>query len=72
MRPKSTRLINFGMWCLTKRRDKAMWWYNQVFMPLGVHFQKKLVFTPGMSDAGEVDELLLVCRKSAAAGAPPH
>jgi SAM-dependent methyltransferase len=67
MRPKSSRLMDVGMWCLTHRRSKAMWWYNRVFMPLGVRFQKKLCFAPGMAASEEVDELLLVCRK---AGAP--
>jgi hypothetical protein len=40
-----------------------MWWYNRVMMPLGVLFQKKLLLQPGMIDAEDVDEVLLVCRK---------
>ena len=40
-----------------------MWWYNHVFMPLGVRFQKKLSLVPGMIDTEGVDEVLLVCRK---------
>jgi SAM-dependent methyltransferase len=45
------------------RREKAMWWYNHIFMPLGVRFQKKLALVSGMVDTERVDEVLLVCRK---------
>jgi SAM-dependent methyltransferase len=63
MRPKSPRLVGVGMWFLTHRREQAMWWYNRVFMPLGVHFQKKLALAPGLIDTEHVDEVLLVCRR---------
>ena len=63
MQPKSSRLLDLGMWWLTHRRERAMWWYNRVMMPLGVRFQKKLSLHPGMIDAEDVDEVLLVCRK---------
>lgn len=63
MKPKSSRLLDLGMWFLTHRRKKAMWWYSYVFMPLGVRFQKKLALSPNMIDTGMVSEALLVCRK---------
>ena len=63
MQPNSSRLLNLGMWCLTHRRENAMWWYNHIFMPLGVRFQKKLALVSGMVDTERVDEVLLVCRK---------
>lgn len=63
MQPKSSRLLDLGMWCLEHRRDQAMWWYNRVFMPFGVRFQKKLSLASGMVDTENVDEVLLVCRK---------
>jgi SAM-dependent methyltransferase len=63
MQPKSSRLLDLGMWCLTHRREKAIWWYNHVFMPLGVRFQKKLSLVAGMVDTEGVDEVLLVCGK---------
>ena len=63
MQPKSSRLLDFGMWWLTHHRERAMWLYNRVMMPLGVRFQKKLSLHPGMIDTAEVDEVLLVCRK---------
>jgi len=68
MQPQSSRLLDLGMWFLTHRREKAMWWYNRVLMPLGVRFQKKLAFTRGMIDCEKVDEILLVCRW----GGAPH
>ena len=70
MQPRSSRLLDFGMWWLTHHRERAMWWYNRALMPLGVRFQKKLSLAPGMIDAAAVDEILLVCRKHSAP-APP-
>lgn len=63
MQPKSSRLLDLGMWWLTHKREQAIWWYNRVMMPLGVRFQKKLSLQPGMIDTADVDEVLLVCRK---------
>lgn len=64
MQPKSSRLLDFGLWWLTHRRERAMWWYNRVMMPLGVRFQKKLSLQAGVIDMADVDEVLLVCRKT--------
>ncbi len=74
MQPRSSRLLDFGMWWLTHHRERAMWWYNRALMPLGVRFQKKLTLAPGMIDATAVDEILLVCRKQStpAQTAPAH
>ncbi|MBC8007093.1 MAG: methyltransferase domain-containing protein [Prolixibacteraceae bacterium] len=63
MQLKSSRLLDFGMWWLTNRRDKAMWWYNRVMMPLSLRFQKELSVQAGMIDVDDVDEVLLVCRR---------
>lgn len=64
MRPRSSRLTGFGMWWLTHQRDRAMWWYNHVLMPLKLRFTKELVLYDGIVDPQDVDELLLVCRKA--------
>jgi SAM-dependent methyltransferase len=66
MQPQSSRLLDLGMWFLVHRREKAMWWYNRVLMPLGVRFQKKLAFGSGMMDCEKVDQILLVCRRGGA------
>lgn len=63
MQPKSSWLLNLGMWFLTHRRRKAMWWYNRT-LPLFARFQKPLALVPGMVGTAQVDEVLLVCRKS--------
>ncbi len=65
MQPRSSRLLDFGMWWLLHHRERAMWWYNRIFMPLGLRFQKKLQFVPGMIATDDVDEVLLVCRRDA-------
>lgn len=67
MRPRSSLLVNLGMWGLTHQRERAMWWYNRVIMPLAVRFEKKLALAPGMVDTEKVDEVLLVCRRDSAA-----
>jgi SAM-dependent methyltransferase len=69
MQPASSRLLDLGIWCLTHRREKAMWWYNHLFMPIGVRLQRKLSLAAGMIDTDRVDEVLLVCRKESAARA---
>jgi len=63
MRPRSSRLTNLSMWWLTHQRERAMWWYNRVFMPLGLRFKRELVIGDGIQNTKDVDELLLVCRK---------
>jgi SAM-dependent methyltransferase len=63
MQPRSSRLLDAGIWFLTHRRERAMWWYNHVMMPLGVRFQRKLTLASGMIDSEDVDEIILVCRK---------
>jgi SAM-dependent methyltransferase len=62
MQPRSRWFLDFAVWALTRRREKAMRWYNNVFMPLGLLLQKKLAWAPGLIDVARVDELLLVCR----------
>ena len=63
MRPRSSRMLDAGMWWLEHHRERAMWWYNRVFMPLGVRLQKSLSLCGGMIDREDVDEVLLVCRR---------
>jgi SAM-dependent methyltransferase len=64
MQPRSSFLVNMGMWWLTHHRERAMWWYNRTLMPLGLRFQKELHLTPGIIATDEVDEILLVCLKT--------
>ncbi len=63
MQPTNPRLLDFSLWWLKHRRREAMWWYNKVFMPLGMFFQKRLNFVDGLMEAPGVDEIVLVCRK---------
>jgi SAM-dependent methyltransferase len=65
MQPRSSRLVDLGMWWLVNRREQAMRWYNRVFMPLGLWFQKKLRLEPGLVPTEGVDEVLLVCKRIA-------
>jgi SAM-dependent methyltransferase len=67
MQPRSSRLVEVGMWWLLHHRELAMWWYNRVFMQLGLWFQQELRLAPGMIATDDVDEILLVCRRDAGA-----
>ncbi|WP_445146085.1 class I SAM-dependent methyltransferase [Dyella sp. Tek66A03] len=64
MQPSSPRLLALGQWYLTHHRERAMWWYNRVFMPWGLHFQKSLQWRPGLDDTADVDEILLLCGRA--------
>jgi SAM-dependent methyltransferase len=63
MQPRSSWLLDLGIWWLTHRRERALSWYNRIFMPLGLRFQKKLDIRAGIIATGQVDEILVVCRK---------
>ena len=62
MQPRNRWFLDFAVWALTQRRAKAMRWYNNIFLPLGLLLQKRLAWAPGLIDVARVDELLLVCR----------
>ena len=64
MQPRSSRLLDLGMWWLTHHRKHAMWWYNAVFMKLGLRMQETLRVSRGMIATDAVDEILLVCRRA--------
>ncbi|MBS0341903.1 MAG: methyltransferase domain-containing protein [Proteobacteria bacterium] len=66
MKPRSSRLVDMGMWWLTHHRELAMNTYNRAMMPLGLRLQKPLQLEQGLIDMDGVDEILLVCRKGAA------
>lgn len=68
MQPRSSALLNLAVWFMTHRRREAMFWYNRVIMPIGLHFEKKLALSPGLIDLEGVDEVLLVCRKANSVG----
>lgn len=63
MEPRSRWLLDFAVWGLTRRPDKAMHWYNRVFLPLGLRLQKQLAWVPGLVDVAKIHEVLLVCRR---------
>jgi SAM-dependent methyltransferase len=63
MQPSSSRLLDLGIWWFTHRRERALWWYNHAFMPLGLRLQKHLEFGAGLIDMTHLDEILMLCRK---------
>jgi SAM-dependent methyltransferase len=63
MKPRLSPLVRIGMWFLQRRPERSLWWYNNVFMPMGLRFQKPLKMSDGMVDVEGVDEVFLVCRR---------
>jgi SAM-dependent methyltransferase len=63
MEPKSGWLLDLAVWGLTKRREKALRWYNAVILPLGLWMQRRLEWGDGLIDVADVGELLLACRR---------
>jgi len=72
MAPKNPRVLKFGIDSLAKHRTVAIRLYNWVLMPLGLLFQKRLRFGPGLIGTNRIDELVLVCRRDrrTSAGSP--
>jgi SAM-dependent methyltransferase len=67
MQPKSSRLLDWGMWWLNNHREHAMQIYNRTLMPLGLRFQKPLQMVPGViAGLEDIDEILMVCRREPA------
>lgn len=62
MKPKSSRLVDWGMHHLQKNPERALWYYNRIFMPLGLLFQKRFVMHEGLVDLNEIGEVFMVCR----------
>lgn len=63
MQPRSSLLVDLGMWWLMHDRERAMWWYNRAIMQFGLLLQRRLRLESGMVATDGVDEVLLVCRK---------
>lgn len=61
MKPKSSWLVDFGMWHLKHTPRMAMWWYNRVFMPMGLKRQPPLRFQDGLIEDPAIDEVILIC-----------
>jgi len=64
MKPSNSWIVKKGMWWLANRPAMAMWWFNWVFRPLGIFFQKPLHFTQGLIDTADIQDLVLVCRRA--------
>ncbi len=65
MQPRTTWLLNLGVWFLVHRRARAMWWYNRVGLPLALRRERKLVLQAGLIATADVNTALLLCRKIA-------
>jgi SAM-dependent methyltransferase len=62
MKPRSSLLLDLGMWFLKHRREKAMMWYNRV-MPYTMRLQKPLQLHEGLINTDGVGEILFVCKR---------
>ena len=62
MQPKSSRVVDWAMNYLKKNPERAFWYYNKIFMPIGLRLQKPLRWEKGWCDLKGADEIFLVCR----------
>ena len=69
MAPTSRWLLQLATWWMTHKPRLAMRWYTAALRPLGLRLQRPLALAPGLIDPEQVGEILLVCRRSAEAGA---
>lgn len=65
MKPGAPWLVDWGMRQLAQHPKQAMWFYNRLFMPIGLRRQKPIVLEHGLIDTLEVDEILVRCRRIA-------
>ena len=63
MQPRAGFWLDLGTWYLTHQRERALWWYDRVFLPLAVRFQPALQLSAGLIELDQVDEVLLLCRR---------
>jgi SAM-dependent methyltransferase len=63
MQPRSSRLLDIGIWWLVHHRERAMWWYNRAYTHVALRLQKPLRLVPGVIATDDVDEILMVCQR---------
>jgi SAM-dependent methyltransferase len=63
MQPSNPWIVKQGLHWLIHHRERAMRWYNGLIAPLGLLFQKRLRFAPGLIDTDGIDEVILVCER---------
>lgn len=61
MKPRSSKLVDLGMWMLEHYHASSMWWYNRVGMPIALRRQKPLQLHKGFIDTQNAGEALLIC-----------
>lgn len=70
MQPRSSFILDMGMWWLNHHREHAIRIYDRFLMPLGLRFQKPLELLPQIIATDDLDEILLVCRREAPSAVP--
>ncbi|MDH5429184.1 MAG: class I SAM-dependent methyltransferase [Nitrospirota bacterium] len=63
MQPNSPLLSRVGTWFLRRHFEMAMSFHNRFLFPLGLKFQKKLKFKPGLTHDNNIDEVLVICHR---------
>jgi SAM-dependent methyltransferase len=69
MKPRSSLLLDLGMWFLKHRRERAMRWYNRV-MPYTMRLQKSLKLHEGLINTDGIGEILFVCKRVSRGSTP--
>lgn len=62
MQPKSNRMVDWAMNYLEKNPQRALWYYNHIFMPIGLKRQKPLKVENHWCDLTDADEIIILCK----------
>lgn len=63
MQPGNRHLVRLGMWFMAHRPKGAFLWYNRLFLPVHLLFQKTLKFSRGLIDTRDASGIVMVCRR---------
>jgi SAM-dependent methyltransferase len=63
-KPRSKRLVSFGLRFFKRFQKQGLYIHNRLLFPLSLYFQKKLDFKEGLLDSEDIEEVLLVCRRA--------
>lgn len=62
MQPKSNRVVTWAMNYLEQNPERALWYYNHLFMPIGLRLQKPLKMESGLCNLDAADEIFMCCQ----------
>jgi SAM-dependent methyltransferase len=63
-KPRSKKIVSFGFWFFKYFRRITLFVHRRLAFPVSLRFQRSLVLQEGLIDTSEIEEILLVCRRT--------